>query len=567
MKIKNSRSSLLFLASLFAWSLGCEPAALEEPSGLVLVRQAVREGETTYIERSDGVLTPTIDVSFFEPSPEALAGSERVDESGPRTLAPTSYSLAGWQTPIRDQADRGTCGVFAATAAIEARYRRDYGLSLNLSEQYFMHIVKSTDLRSPRYYKYENQSSYWWGAGSHSIALATSYPLPLETEAPYLNQTGMNNVRLSIPAAGALTWHSDPAQNPTTQAQIDAFEYSPLYIPLSARRNARYGVSSYTLLNTSQARNTTLLEDYISTNREVAIDVELKWRYDAATGIHQYDSTVNYGGHAMLIVGYDRTQSYFLLKNSWGGTSYVKVSYEFIQNAAYSGAVVNGVTDPNSPPTKAQWLGEWSMNHDGWPGRLVVRRIPHPANAATRLGTYHGSDSRDVNGYTLGGGRGLYFYVANTTSETTPGTLAGQPFELYVHGWDPQDASGYTWSGSVRYGSVLKRSTLSIPYDNAFSPWEWLGTWSMNHDGWRGQLQITGWSTSGSLWGTYTPQGGAAVPMTGTFDTARPTTATFTIGNPGSTQNHYVHHFSWSRSFFAGLTYWNGYPFGSQGSK
>lgn len=536
--------------------------------GVGAAERFVQRGGLTYVERADGVLTPTVDASSFEPSREALAGSERVEEGGPRKLAPTSYSLAGWQTPIRDQRDRGTCGVFAAAAAIEARYRRDYGLTLDLSEQYLYHIQKSTSLSSPRTYRYENQSSYWYGAGSYTLSFTTSYPLPLESEAPYLDQTGMNAVRQATPAAGALVWHPDPAQNTVTQAQVDAFEYSPLHIPPVARRNAKYGVSGYVLLNASQSRNTALLEDYISTNREVALDVDLKWRYDPNTGIWQYDASTNGGGHAMLVIGYDRAQNYFLLKNSWGGNDYVKVSYGFIQNAAYSGAVVTGVTDPNAPVMKARWLGEWSMNHDGWAGRLMVRRVPHPAGAATRLGTYYaGSEARDINGTTPQDGRGLSFSMANSSSETTPGSQVGAPFEMYVHGWDPQDASGYTWGGTVRYGSVLKRSALAIPYDNAFNPSKWVGTWNMNHDGWRGQLQITSWSSGGGLWGTYTPQGGTAVPMTGTFDTAKPHSATFTIGNAGSQQIHYVNHFSWSSGFFAGLTYWNGYSFGTQGSK
>src|SRR5262245_2073190 len=253
------RCSLALALALTAWA----PAALAASPEPVLMRRILRMGDTTFVERTDGVRTPTVDPSFFKPSAEALAGSEKVEDGGGRRLlAPASYSLAAWQTPIRDQMDRGTCGVFAATAAIEARYRRDYGLSLDLSEQYSHHIQKSVSLSYPRYYQYENQSSYWYGAGSWTISLGASYPLPLESEAPYTSQAGLDAVRLSIPAAGALIWHPDAASNPTTQAQVDAFEYSPLYIPLSARRNARYGVSSYTLLNGAQARNTALLEDY-----------------------------------------------------------------------------------------------------------------------------------------------------------------------------------------------------------------------------------------------------------------------------------------------------------------
>ncbi|WP_199242945.1 hypothetical protein [Vitiosangium sp. GDMCC 1.1324] len=57
------------------------------------MRQSLRQGNVTFVERSDGVRTPTVDVSYFRPTPEALAGSTPVTEAGFSTLAPTSYSL------------------------------------------------------------------------------------------------------------------------------------------------------------------------------------------------------------------------------------------------------------------------------------------------------------------------------------------------------------------------------------------------------------------------------------------------------------------------------------------
>src|SRR4051794_38525581 len=47
------------------------------------------------------------------------------------------------QTGFRSQGGRDTCTVFATTAAVEAAYKRIYGLDLDLSEQFLHHFQKS----------------------------------------------------------------------------------------------------------------------------------------------------------------------------------------------------------------------------------------------------------------------------------------------------------------------------------------------------------------------------------------------------------------------------------------
>src|ERR1700729_4333507 len=51
----------------------------------------------------------------------------------PTTPRPATFSLAQSQTPFRNQEDRGTCWAFAGGAAVEAAYKRKYGLDLYLS--------------------------------------------------------------------------------------------------------------------------------------------------------------------------------------------------------------------------------------------------------------------------------------------------------------------------------------------------------------------------------------------------------------------------------------------------
>ncbi len=56
------------------------------------------------------------------------------------------------------------------------------------------------------------------------------------------------------------------------------------------------------------------------------------------------------GGHAMLVVGYDRPAGYFIVKNSWGTgfghAGYAYLPYDYVQTYAKYGYVVMGVT-PN----------------------------------------------------------------------------------------------------------------------------------------------------------------------------------------------------------------------------
>jgi len=117
---------------------------------------------------------------------------------------PTSYNLLAWQTPIKNQGKRDTCYAFAFTAALEAAYKHKYGKIVDgeyqgpqwiLSEEFLIHIAKSTLLNRPQTYLFQNPSSYWegvWGVVGDPMMISVlseqlmNYRISETQYAPYL---------------------------------------------------------------------------------------------------------------------------------------------------------------------------------------------------------------------------------------------------------------------------------------------------------------------------------------------------------------------------------------------
>lgn len=505
---------------------------VDSPTGSAAVDETAtttshEEGGRMYITRKDGRQIPLLAMDEMRfPTGTVVRSS---DAPTIYTLPPPAWDLSGYQTPVKDQLDRGTCGSFATVGAIEAAYVRGYGLSLDLSEQYMFSIAKSTTLDYPRYYQYENQSSYWYGGGWPT----TQYMLPTEAQAPYAGYnycpSGHSCTPLStIPGATSLVWTPDAATNHVTQQQVDDFEYSPLHIPLAARQDARYGATSVTSYGTGDSRNTTLLESLISSNHEVVISITTQWR-TLPSGYLEYDPTVSGGGHVVLLIGYDRAAGYFLVKNSWGGaapSAYLKLTYNFLQQNSWGASVINSVASPSAgAQAKAQWMGKWYSDHDGWTGTLVVRRITDVPNGSVRFGNYYlyGSyaNARTVNGYSIDNNRGLRYYVASEV-ENAPGTLTGQQFDADRYDSDVGQAAGAVYWTGGEGGVHLTRTALYMPYSNTFSASEWLGTWDIDFNGYMGLLSIYGATLQPN--GSYTlstspfTYGGTSHSVSGTLD-------------------------------------------------
>ena len=380
------------------------------------------------------------------------------------TVLPRRVSHRQWQKPLTvGQGGRGTCWAFGGAAALEGAYAR-VGVDVKLSEHYIFHLVKAHENQAQGNI---NDSLMGFGGGAGVVRLMRHFGVPAAPLAPYIDSGPLKMLADSIPQTGkALTEAGGGSKE-----QADWMEYDLRNIPASARWSASYRVATYgTVPATVDA-----LRGAIAAGHDVTVDV---W------------DRINNGGHVLLLIGYDDDSKVFEIKNpqdtpGFGTMLYTGDSQFDLQvGTAFFVASVA----PVAPQWAAMWIGRWEMDHDGWLGRLTIRRFTNIQVEATDLpgpsgpipiGTWYGADGRfeTVTGGFTDGGRGLVV------------TIAGQKFELWVHGRDPWRASGRCWWDGQTFGVVLSRGP-TLGAGSGFDRDEMIGLWDIVHDGWRGELRI-----------------------------------------------------------------------------
>lgn len=355
----------------------------------------------------------------------------RVDVLGRRALRePVSgvYSLAQWQSGFKLQNDRGTCWAFAGAAALEAAYRRKYGLLIDVSEEYIFHMGKAFALNrdgaGAAARPVENNSSLTGFQGSGDIAKKISEnAAPPEDAAPYLQtQQTLLDILPVLGFAGV--------EAVASQEDYDAVEFCEQHIPLLARVNARYRAAGWGSLGNNPS--ITALENTILSDREVICDV--------------FHKTPNIGGHVLLLIGFDRNRQVFFAKNHWGEGKFIEIAYNNDPNwQINSGWYITDVVEPTFVQSEACWLGNWHANVGNSSFRLILRRSEDFANPGTptKLGTAYLSDGpHDVNGLFLNGGAHLRMFIAPTTAPVPIGTLSGWQIDADLNFSDIYNAAG-----------------------------------------------------------------------------------------------------------------------------
>lgn len=224
------------------------------------------------------------------------------------------------QTSVRDQLDRGTCVCFASLAAIEAINKAVTQTDLDLSEQYANWLYMNN-----------------LGRDQCDDGLRTTLAARF------------------LAADGVCEEHDLPYED---RATVNGHCTDPL--PPSAINAASHGIAGYTIIDRLGGRgpsiaNPAYIECILANDHDVVFGTHVAWGHPDANGVHDVitdrfgNPLRSRGGHAMLIVGYDRTGPipYFVCKNSWGTTKgvagYYYLSYDYLIEYAKYGYIVHGI--------------------------------------------------------------------------------------------------------------------------------------------------------------------------------------------------------------------------------
>ncbi len=439
-----------------------------------------------------------------------------------KATAQAAVDHTHWQTAIQNQGNRTTCIMFAAVAALEARYKRN-GLTLDLSEEFCNYVHKTmwlnrdwapiaaggSDFR-------ENQVGAFGGGEGTGIARQLAgghFAVPSEVYMPYRTTPYPN-----LPAWNNSYWDS--------QFTTNSFNLDPVNLPRAAlTAPVYYSASGY--VDMPQPDSTTAIEAVLQAGHDVVWDFDCRgsrgaiWR--AVTG------SISIGWHSMLIVGYDRTSPnpqdwYFTVKNSWGETShpggFTRIGYDYVQAYGRRAGYMTGANTPHGWP-ELQFLGRRSICFDGWRGILDVYHLPHvmdtwfqAANiniADNRIGTFydHNGVAHRVNGYVQG--KELTFWFKNAPNdnmrwdELRESPTVGRKFRYRVVDDDGEELAGEHYDNpgplpNPPYGGYARTPSTILANDGYLTPVfnnslpvdtdQWLGRWRLQTGGFRPDLYV-----------------------------------------------------------------------------
>ena len=468
----------------------------------------------------------------------------------PVDTLPDSFSMAAYQTGIRNQGGRGTCQTFAAIAAVEAAYRHAGQGTFNLSEQYASHITRITDLnKTPgsTAVVHENQLGVIGGWNSRVVLHRMEfYGVPGESDDPYIssgnyaktNQTGdVPRINRKDATVSQRVYDDFNLQDEATTYQIPA-SLTTTPLPRDALTDAPYGVTGYHEAPASRLYDPTWYEQTLYSGQEIAFAFCFHGGGSDADGIWRVGNQQGCGGgHQVLLIGYDRTDPndpVFIAKNSWGGSSFQKLEYGFVtdKNGGKQAVVVDGVRDPNRTGPRPQLaLGRWDLVADGTSGLLDINRLSGYYKASRlsgqtdrRLGAFFdpSNAAHRVNGSVDAATLTLDFRIDFANPALDFETLTGDHFTGTIARPDPTFLAGtYVPAGGGGTRGFYARKDgpfASVPGGTTMDPATFEGRWRVHGLGVDTVLVIDSVLSTGAFTAHATHDPGTAV--TGLIDLA-----------------------------------------------
>jgi Papain family cysteine protease len=278
--------------------------------------------DTAFAEPIDRMIAPLAD--YFARDPGLDDGE---DAPAPDATLPPIVDHRPMQSSIKQQGARRTCVSHASLALLEAATH----IPDDLSEQYTHYKFNEFKGRP------QDRDSSLKTTDAPALLARDDGRICLETEWPYISD-----------------------QEPINAA-VAAGTYQPLP---SAIADETYGYRAYKVvgdagLEGESIKNTRFLESLLALGLDVVIGTWVSWedennRLVLRPLLDPRGEPIGRGGHAMLIVGYDRPNQYFTMKNSWGTgwghAGYGYFHYDFVRSCLKYGFTVSEVAPPAPTP-------------------------------------------------------------------------------------------------------------------------------------------------------------------------------------------------------------------------
>lgn len=250
-------------------------------------------------------------------------------------VTPSQFDLLKYQTPVKNQGKRGTCVAFASAAQVETLVKIKSGNTVDLSEQYIYWASKVASKVAPNQ---EGSDPLSMLKSISVFGIVSEFAWPYESTPWYMDPTHPDCVM-----AAKTNENNVPTQCLTNgMATTKTLSAPKLYLG-----------QAYNIPSAAEAIMGYLLK---GVPVQVGMDVYAQaWSYGQASALNYQLGRVTMpqpedkliGGHAVLIVGYDKVNQVFLFKNSWGTDRWASkarfpgfgtVPFEYVRK--YAGAVV-----------------------------------------------------------------------------------------------------------------------------------------------------------------------------------------------------------------------------------